>query len=124
LLDTLPAVLRIGYGARAAHKGDSAVTQLMEVPEGSLNGPMVVEHDVGHVLNRAMSGDRNHGDRHRNAVCRCVQQQKSVDSTLDQHARILLDKLFLPVVTSGEIEIVSTRKFLNDTAHYSGKVAF
>jgi len=50
--------------------------------------------------------DGDHGHRNIDIVCGRVEEEKAVDRALDQHARILLDELMLPIVAGGEIEVV------------------
>jgi hypothetical protein len=66
---------------------------------------VVVEDNVGHVLNRAVSEMATTGTG-TDVVCRGVQQQKTVHGALHQHARVLLDQLALPVVAGGEVEVM------------------
>ena len=68
--------------------------------------------------------DGDHRHRHREFVCRRIQQQESVHRALHQHARILLDQLFLPVVTGGEVEVMRRGQLFYHAAHHAGKVAF
>jgi hypothetical protein len=54
LLDGLPTELRIGYGARAAHERNAAVAERVQMGQRLLHGAVMVEDDIGHVLNRAV----------------------------------------------------------------------
>ena len=52
LLDGFPAEFGVGDGAGAAHEGDAAVAEIVEVGERQFDGAVMVEHDVGDVFGR------------------------------------------------------------------------
>ena len=100
------------------------MTKLVEMHQCDFNRFVMVEDDVGHVLDRTVRRDGNHGNRDFDLVGRRVQQQEAIHRALDEHARILLDQFALPIVAGGEVEIVCAGKFLDDAAHDPGEVAF
>ena len=95
----------------------------VEVGQCLLDREMMIEDDVGYVFSRAVGGDGDDRNRDLDVVGGGVQQQKAIDGALDQHARILLNELALPVVAGGEVEVVGAGQLLDDAAHHAGKVA-
>ena len=88
------------------------MAELVKVDQGLLDGAVVIENDVGDVLDRAVGGDGDHWDGHGDVVGRSVQEQEAVDGALHEHARILLDEFALPVVAGGEVEVVGAGQLL------------
>src|SRR5262249_21729955 len=124
LLNTPPAEVGIGDCARAAHESDSPVAEFVKVNQRRFHGLVVVEDDIRDILNRAVRGDRYDGNRYSYLVGRSVQKQKTIDRTLHQHARILLDMFVLPVVARSEVEVVRSCKLLDNAAHHAGEISF
>ena len=124
LLDCFPAELGIGDGVRAAHVGDAAMAERVEVGESLLDGEVMVEDDVGYVFDHAVGRDGDDGNGDCNVVGRGVEEQKAIDGALDQHARVFFDEVALPVVAGGEVEVMGGGELLDDAAHDAGKVTF
>ena len=124
LLNGFPAEFRIGDGARAAHEGDAAMAQSVEMCERLFDCEMMIEDDVGDVFNGAVSGDGDHGNWDVDVIRGGVENQKAIDGAFHQHARVLLDELALPVMAGGEVEVVGRREFLNYATHHAREVAF
>ena len=57
----VPAVVGVGTVASAAHEGDLAVAELVEVTQGEFGGALLVEDDVGDSFDFAVTGNDDHG---------------------------------------------------------------
>ena len=89
-----------------------------------LNCLVVIENDVGYVLTGLCAEIATTGTGTAYLVGGRIEQQEAVNSALDEHARILLDQIRVPVMASGEVKVMGACQLLHDAAHYASEVAF
>ncbi len=123
LLNAFPAIFGVGNGARPTHEGDAVVAEIVQMQECLLNRAVMVENDVGNVVDLAVGGDGDGWNGQRELIGGRVEEEEAVDGSLDEHAGIFLDELAFPVVTGSEVEVVGRGQLLDHAAHDAGEVA-
>ena len=119
----IPAIVRVGAVAAAAHEGDLAVSELVEMAQGKLGGALLVEDDVGDAFDFAMAGDDNGGENAEALFKRRIDKDEAFDGAIHEKSRVLFDEVGLAAVARGEVEIALLDKVLFDAAEDLHRVA-
>src|SRR6185437_15149853 len=99
----LPAGRRIADIARALHKGNAAVSEVVQVAEGDLGGTIMVEHNIGNARHGAVRRDADDRKSHFVAKLR-VYHQKAIDGAVHQELGVFLDQVRAAEMADGEVE--------------------
>jgi hypothetical protein len=99
------------------------MAEFIKMTEGKFGGFVVVESDIG--VGGAFAIGR-YGDDGSGAFDDggSVKKEEAIDGALLEHDGVALNEVVVPMVTGGEVEVVSLEELLFNAGHDLGEVAF
>ena len=114
--DAVPAIVGVRAVTAAAHEGDFAVAELVEVTEGKLGGALLVKDHIGDAFDFAMSCDGYGGENPDALFKGSIDKDEALNGAIHEESRVLFDEIGFAAVTRGEIEVAFLNEVLFDAA--------
>ena len=109
--------------ATAAHEGDFAVTELIEVAQGKFGCALLIEDDVRDAFDFAMAGNDDGRENAEAFFEGGIDKDEAFNGAIHEEARVLLDEIGFAAMACGEVEVAFFNEVLFDPAEHLHGIA-